>query len=147
VLTDGFGRICGTGFNGTPAKIDHLCDKGCVREGCAPGERLNECLAIHAEANALMHCSDIKKIDCCYIWGATPCWECAKLLCNSSVRIIFANKTYSAEIDRRVLDLLTRKNISVEIISFSKEVEDRTNEEPLIQRFTALESFLANAPK
>jgi len=144
VLTDKHGRITGCGFNGGPAKIASCADNDhlCARENCKPGEKIELCLAIHAEANALMHCTDIKEVDSCFIWGATPCWECAKLLCNSGVSKVYANKVYGVEADKRVFELFKRKMITVDIIQFDKVVEDRVDEGPLVKERASMSAFL-----
>ena len=98
VLTDGYGRVSGTGFNGAPSGISHRCmDTRCARHDFKSGERLDLCLAIHAEANALMHCTDIKEVEEAFVHGASPCFECAKLLCNSSVNRVYVDRLYCPE--------------------------------------------------
>jgi len=128
VLTDEHHRLIGLGYNGCPTKIEHACDSGCVREDCKPGERLDLCLAIHAEANALMHCEDIKRVHACYVWGATPCWECAKLLCNSSVKAVFSSSQYGSEADARIISLFHQRCTSLNIVTFPATVYERSDE-------------------
>ena len=129
VLTDEYGRVCGTGFNGVASKTEHVCEKRCQREDCKPGEKLNLCLAIHAEANALMHCTDIKRATTCYVWGASPCFECAKLLCNSGVKQVFSSALYEANNDERVMQLFSQRGIHLTIINFVDEnITNRVNE-------------------
>jgi len=130
LLTDQYHRIISLGYNGAPTKIDHVCENGCVREDYGPGERLDLCLAIHAEANALMHCEDIKKVHSCYVWGATPCWECAKLLCNSSVKEVFASSQYGSSADARIISLFKQRGINLSVVTFPDIVYERCLEPP-----------------
>lgn len=98
VITDKYDRMIGSGYNGIPSGIEHICQKkGCLRKEHNPGENIKECFAIHAEANALMHCNDIKNIKNIFIWGASPCVDCTKLICNSTVENIYVNELYSQE--------------------------------------------------
>jgi dCMP deaminase len=81
-------RIRATGYNGSPAGADG-CDT-CPRRnsGVEPGSPYHNCVAIHAEANALIHCdrSDLQ--------GATvyvtrePCFDCDKLLQGAGVHAV-----------------------------------------------------------
>jgi len=131
VLTDEFNRLSGTGYNGLASKTDHVCQKRCQRQDCGPGEHLDRCLAIHAEANALMHCTDIKRIANCYIWGASPCFECAKLLCNSGVKWVYSSSAYEPDNDSRVGELFAQRGIKLSIITFkNKDLIKRVNEPP-----------------
>lgn len=50
-------RIVATGYNGSARDEENCCDTHkCVRQemGCRHGERYELCVAVHAEANALM---------------------------------------------------------------------------------------------
>lgn len=92
VLTDKHGRVLAIGHNGTPAGMRHCIDHPCPGVTCASGTGLDLCEAIHAETNALIFCSDIMKIDTCYV-TASPCISCVKALLNSSCeRIVFREK-------------------------------------------------------
>ena len=53
-------RILATGYNGSPSKIENCIERGgCLREGSKSGENLNECMAVHAEMNAILQCAKI----------------------------------------------------------------------------------------
>lgn len=56
------------------------------------GSDLDACEAIHAEANALLRCPDVRRIAACYV-TVSPCVACTKLLLNTScARIVFREK-------------------------------------------------------
>jgi dCMP deaminase len=138
VLTDDFNRIVSLGYNGVPSHMPHECEKSCPRQDFGPGERLDMCMAIHAEANALLHCPDTKRVAACYTWGATPCWECAKMLCNTSVKRVFSSSSYGSTADVQVINLFRAKGISLTIVQFDEVVQKRGNEPPHDFKITEL---------
>ncbi len=53
---------------------------------------LEQCEAIHAEANALLQCRDVEDIKTAYV-TASPCIHCTKLLMNTGcMRIVFSER-------------------------------------------------------
>ena len=91
VLVNNKGHILATGYNGVPKGIPHCIDTGhaCSGAYAASGTKLDECLAIHAEMNALLQCSDIFDIETVYV-TVSPCINCIKVLLNTSCkRIVF----------------------------------------------------------
>lgn len=87
VLTDACGRIIGSGYNGSPRGMDHCIAVPCDGAFTPPGSDL--CIAVHAEANALLNCRDSDKIYTCYTTHA-PCLRCTKTLLNTGCgRIIY----------------------------------------------------------
>jgi len=89
VLTDSQGRVLSMGHNGVPMGMPHCIDAPCQGAKYKPGTGLDLCEAIHAEQNALMFCSDIMKVDTCYV-TVSVCNSCCKMLLNSSCkRIVF----------------------------------------------------------
>jgi len=95
VITNETGIVLATGFNGVPQGIDH-CNEGSPCDGAlAPsGTRLDECLAIHAEQNALIQLSNPR--EAAYIYTTTEtCIHCTKMLLNTSVHTIYYRETYT----------------------------------------------------
>lgn len=91
-------HIVATGYNGTPAKTTNCFDGGCPR--CngehKTGEKLDECLCVHAEQNAI--CQAAKHgnaIDggCIYV-TCSPCLTCLKLIINSGIRKVVFGEWY-----------------------------------------------------
>lgn len=96
VLFDSKDRILSCGYNSPPSGHAH-CSNKCP--GMLDGG-VDDCMSIHAEANALMFCKDIDKIDSCAV-TMMPCFRCMKLLANTPVKtIIFIEygKTWSKSI-------------------------------------------------
>lgn len=88
VLVDTHGHIIGTGYNGGPKGYPHCNEGACPRaqEGSPSGSIYNNCIAIHAEANALLHSDYTARRDSCVLYvNGPPCWDCAKLIANSGV--------------------------------------------------------------
>lgn len=89
-------RILATGYNGTPIKISHCSEAGCLRErlGIASGERHELCRGLHAEQNVLLQAAlyGISFRDSVLYCTHQPCIICAKMLINAGVReVVIAN--------------------------------------------------------
>lgn len=95
VIVDTDNRIVGTGYNGAPSGRP-----GCASEGACPRGQLSyevvpkdsnydNCIAVHAEANALIWSAYIPKGSTAYITDA-PCFSCEKLLAGAGIeRIVY----------------------------------------------------------
>ena len=85
-------RIRSTGYNGPPSGHAH-CDQGaCPRAGSeeTSGWAYDSCVAIHAEANAILYSSpEQREGGSIYITGV-PCFTCAKLIANSGITEVVA---------------------------------------------------------
>lgn len=87
-----------SGYNGPASGMPHCRDTGgpgdrrCTGADCAPGTGLELCEAIHAEANALLKCPDVRRVHTCFSTHS-PCLHCVKLLMNTGCqRIVFRNR-------------------------------------------------------
>lgn len=85
VLTDQFGRIIGSGYNGPPRGLAHCTEQPC--DGAFAPKGADLCIAVHAEANALLTCHDPEKIHACFSTHA-PCLRCTKTLLNTGCQAI-----------------------------------------------------------
>jgi dCMP deaminase len=90
LLVDSRNRIVSTGYNGGPSSLQHCSEGGCPRltQQSLAGSNYDNCIAIHAEQNAFLHCnynSDPIKL---YVNGP-PCFTCAKLIANSTVKTVY----------------------------------------------------------
>lgn len=101
ILVDHRTHILATGYNGVAHGVEHCLDIACPGAHLPSGTGLDKCQAIHAEANALLQCSDVWKIHTVYCTTA-PCVHCIKLLQNTSAQHIVTNADYpqSAETSR-----------------------------------------------
>lgn len=89
IILDNHGHQIGSGWNGGPRGTVHCVDGGCPRlaEGSASGTNYDNCIAIHAEANALLHSDYNARKDGGTIYvNGTPCAQCAKLVANSGLK-------------------------------------------------------------
>lgn len=90
MLIDAHGHVVGTGYNGGPSGFDHCEDGGCPRyvEDSPPGSNYDNCIAVHAEQNAFLH-SDYSSHPLKMYVNGPPCFTCAKLIANSTVKQVF----------------------------------------------------------
>lgn len=82
------GRVAGTGYNGSPPGIPHCADGHCPRlqEGSASGSAYDNCIAIHAEENALLWSDRTARLGGTIIVNGPPCWGCGKKIAGSGLR-------------------------------------------------------------
>lgn len=118
VLVDNLGHIVGMGYNGGPKGMKHCVDGGCPRatENSANGSNYDNCIAIHAEANAFLH-SDYNASPTKLYVNGPPCFSCAKLIANSTVNKVYYISDDSYKDWENVRKFLN--NCSVETISLS----------------------------
>lgn len=99
VLVNRHDHVVATGRNGVPSGVAHCVDKpeGCPGSSKPSGVGLDGCLAVHAEANALLQCKDTQDVSRVYV-TCQPCFECMKMLCNTSAMTIVFGDLYATEI-------------------------------------------------
>jgi len=96
VLMDGAGHIIATGYNGVVVGAPH-CNEGTPCPGALghpSGVGLDACQAVHAEQNALLQCTDPRRIATAYM-TVSPCVTCTKLLLNTTCRRMVAAEAYA----------------------------------------------------
>jgi dCMP deaminase len=93
ILVDYRNHIVGSGHNGVPRSFPHCLDSPCPGADAPSGTNLDGCLAVHAEANALLQCKDVESIMTCYT-TSSPCLACIKLLLNTSCERIVFDRLY-----------------------------------------------------
>ena len=108
IITDKEGHVLSTGYNGTPEDFDHCTDNPCRGASDKPGDSSN-CMAVHAEANALLQCSQLFRAHTMYC-SCLPCFQCAKMICNTNIEVIIAKERYA---DTRGLDILLDRGITI----------------------------------
>lgn len=83
-------HVLSMGYNGGPSGMTHCKDGGCPRllENSSSGSIYDNCIAIHAEQNALIHCDYTSSPYKIYVNGP-PCFTCAKLIANSTIKNIY----------------------------------------------------------
>lgn len=110
-------RIVSTGYNGGPSGFPH-CDEGaCPRAASsAPqGHNYESCIAIHAEANALLFSSPEERTGASLYCTGAPCFGCAKLIANSGItEVVASGGRYEGWEGTR--DFLRRSNVRVRLL-------------------------------
>ncbi|MFA9444343.1 cytidine/deoxycytidylate deaminase family protein [Egicoccus sp. AB-alg6-2] len=110
-------RIVATGYNGGPSGFGH-CDEGaCPRAASnAPqGHDYERCIAIHAEANALLYSSPAERSGATLYCTGAPCFGCAKLIANSGLgEVVAAGGRYDGWDDVR--DFLRACSVRVRLL-------------------------------
>lgn len=114
ILVDDLGYIIGIGYNGGPSGFVHCVDGGCPRaiENSPNGSNYDNCFAVHAEANAFLHSNYSSFATKLYVNGP-PCFSCAKLIANSTVKTVFFKKDDSYIMWDSVKEFLIKAGIKV----------------------------------
>jgi dCMP deaminase len=100
IIVDSHHHILATGYNGVPRHITHCIQSPCEGVNDPHGDT-SRCLAVHAEANALLQCH---RLDLAYkmYTSCSPCFDCAKMICNTGIQNIVSLEEYT---DKRGNDL------------------------------------------
>src|SRR4029077_17763045 len=93
VALDQIGRVLSTGYNGVPRGWDHCDVTPCGGAGFASGQGLDECEAVHAEANCIAQAPDAQRIWSVYVTTA-PCVPCVKLLLATNAQRLIVRRLY-----------------------------------------------------
>lgn len=112
VLVDDNGHVVGIGYNGGPKGFEHCEDGGCPRliDGSPSGSNYDNCIAVHAEQNAFLHSDYSAKPVKIYVNGP-PCFTCAKLIANSTVKSVYYSPDKSYKDWDRVNSFLSKAAI------------------------------------
>lgn len=86
-------RIIATGYNGAPAGkpgcLVGACPRGRLTEDeCPPFSPYDNCIAVHAEANALLYADRDKCEGATLYITCEPCSDCSKLIAASGVYFV-----------------------------------------------------------
>lgn len=90
-------RIVSTGYNGTPFGSVNCNEGGCERcnSFVASGAKLDECLCIHAEENAVIESGRAKANGGTIYVTLSPCLTCAKTIIQAGIKRIVYSRLYS----------------------------------------------------
>lgn len=119
IITDKDGHVLSTGYNGVPRNFEHCTDVPCSGASDTAGDT-TKCLAVHAEQNAILQCSNLNDAHTLYC-SNLPCFVCAKLLCNTNIEVVICEEDYA---DKRGIDLLLEKGCYIEIAGVQYVTED-----------------------
>lgn len=116
IITDGAGHVLATGYNGVPSGVEHCTDVPCGGQNDKSGD-FSRCWAVHAEQNALLQCDRLDLARTIYV-SCTPCFACAKLIANTSIRRVVVTELYQAA--QRSLELFALKGIEHAVLERAK---------------------------
>lgn len=113
-LVDDNDHIIGMGYNGGPRNSTHCEDGGCPRyiNNSPSGSLYDDCIAIHAEANALLHSDYSSRAKKLYVNGP-PCFSCAKLIVNSTVSEVYYKSDSSYSDWSKVANFLLNSGVKI----------------------------------
>lgn len=88
IVLSSSGRVLGTGYNGAPKGWENCRNGGCPRAGTSVqhGSNYSNCVAVHAEANALLHSDRSAREGGTLYVNGPPCWDCSKLIAGSGIK-------------------------------------------------------------
>ena len=87
VLVNEDQRLIASGYNGAPSGVRHCIETGCLRKNYPSGERLDLCVATHAEANAIANAARTgAQVKGAILYSTvSPCIECLKIAVNAGI--------------------------------------------------------------
>lgn len=109
------GRVAGVGYNGSPPGVPHCTDGACPRlaDNSEPGSVYDNCIAHHAEANALLWSDPSLRSGGTLIVNGPPCYGCAKQIASAGIkRLVFASNPEYQNFDAS-LNILEQSGIDV----------------------------------
>lgn len=117
LLVDTRGHLIGMGYNGGPKGYPHCTDGACPRLH-EPSDRAllyDNCIAVHAEANALLHSDYTARREgfTLYVNGH-PCFGCAKLIANSGAKRLVSVTDVEYPLWAKVREFLESAGVLVE---------------------------------
>ncbi len=113
-------QVISTGYNGAPRGMTDCLELGyCPKraKGGESGKMQEECIAVHAEANALIQAGRQAEDGVLYVNGF-PCKMCARMIVNAGIKRVVVSGTYS---DREGLEILNDAGIKVDFIDLDVE--------------------------
>ena len=121
VIVDNNNNIKATGFNGVPRGYPHCIDTPCPGRDVQGASKKNLCMAIHAEQNALIQCSDINSIEAIYV-TTQPCVVCARLIANTSCKQVYYAERYD-----QTEGIMILKTLGIECFYIGGSYERKSN--------------------
>lgn len=106
--------IISTGYNGSPRGYLHCDAVGCIRDklNIPSGTKIETCMAIHAEQNAIIHASRREMIGGTIYVNSLPCITCSKMIINAGItKFVYIDNDYP---DKGGIDLL--KQMKIELV-------------------------------
>jgi dCMP deaminase len=87
-------KIVASGYNGSPKKMDHCIDDGCLLD------ENGKCMrCIHAEVNAIIQASPAGRENATMYVTCEPCDKCQQLILNSGITRVVYKEEHKAKYD------------------------------------------------
>lgn len=115
IIVDRHNKIRGTGYNGAPKNMTHCADGGCPRaqQQTTEGGSYSNCVAVHAEANALLLTKPEDQENGTLYVNGLPCWECTKLICNTTLKKVVYQTGRKPVDETRILEMFHQTDIDL----------------------------------
>lgn len=106
-------RTVSTGYNGSPKKMPHCTDVGCLMKKV--GDRESCIRTLHAESNALDDAGRRAEGATLYC-TVTPCYECAKRIINAGIIRVVVTDHYESQNTGLVSDLFQQAKVDFKMV-------------------------------
>lgn len=111
-------KFVSAGYNGTPHGVPNCFDGGCDRcnnESIKSGEKLDLCLCLHAEENAILHSPKNSLENCILYCTHKPCIGCLKRIIQVRIKKVYYSSeySYSGEMEKVYEFLVKSSNIQI----------------------------------
>jgi len=127
LLIDSLGSIVGWGTNGAPMGSRACTDTGiCLRVSVPRGHALDQCVAVHAEMNAIAdaHRKGIPVTGCTIFCTDSPCLNCMKQIVTSGIVRIRYLRDYPIACSSAYEEIM--RNIDMEKIDVREIIESKS---------------------
>lgn len=117
-------HIVSTGYNGAAKGVKSCFEKGtCMREDVKSGNKLEYCMAAHAEANAIAQAAyhGIATEGATIYTIYSPCSFCAKIIINAGIKEVVYEEEYADELGMKLLKEAKVKTRKMEKVYRSME--------------------------
>ena len=133
IVLSASGRTLGTGYNGAPSGAVHCVDGGCPRAASqsSHGSSYANCVAVHAEANALLHSDRSAREGGTLVINGPPCWDCSKLIAGSGIKTVVYKEDDAYADWPKCQQLLESVGIKLHVIGATNADEPGDGSRPL----------------
>lgn len=112
-------RLISQGYNGSAPGQGHCSQGYCPRQqdNSPSGSIYDNCIAIHAEANALLWANPQARQGATLILNGSPCYSCAKLAAASGITRIIGYNDPTYNMQPQVQQYLMNNNIQINLLN------------------------------
>lgn len=131
VIVGADGRLVGFGYNGSPPSVGHCMDGHCprARGEVAHGSSYDNCIAVHAEQNALLFSDRTARQGGTLYVNGPPCWDCGKLIAGSGIQRVVGITDPAYEMWGQVRGLLL--SVGLRVVMYDRSDVEHSGERTL----------------